>query len=124
MKDRLKEIIDAERWDERLGTLNAINATLHNSALDRVESKVRELLPPVMKPELNKASAPKMMKRYSEDCKPEAAGWYWVAYRGYEPEPEYFDGFTWFESESGNETILDPLLWLEMDPPTIPEGGA
>ena len=57
MKDRLKEIIDAERWDERLGTLNAINATLHNSALDRVESKVRELLPPVMKPELAEAGS-------------------------------------------------------------------
>ena len=72
--------------------------------------------------ELNKASAPKMMKRFSEDCKPEAAGWYWVAYRGYEPAPEFFVGF---ESESRNETIWSPLWWLEMENrPTIPEGEA
>ena len=68
---------------------------------------------------------PKIMKRYPDDGKPDAAGWYWVAYRGYKPvEPEYYSGFDWFESDCEGFKLSDPQFWLEMDPPTIPDGEA
>ena len=71
------------------------------------------------------AKQPRIMKRYPDDGKPTAAGWYWIAYHAYKPEPAYFDGFRWHESESEHEMILDPYWWLEMENrPTIPEGEA
>ena len=73
----------------------------------------------------NTASEPKIMKRYTEDCKPTAPGWYWVAYRGYTPvEPAYYSGLDWFDSDGEGLRMSDPQFWLEMDMPTIPEGEA
>jgi hypothetical protein len=78
--------------------------------------------------ELNKASKPKMMKRYSEDCKPTAPSWSWTADSDYDPVPAYYNGTGWYEGwyESECEVIplSDPQFWLEMEHPTIPEGEA
>jgi hypothetical protein len=62
------------------------------------------------------------MKRYSEDCKPEKPGWYWVAYRTFEPEPAFYGGVTWHDSDLRNDYLRNPNFWLEMEPPEKPEG--
>jgi len=71
---------------------------------------------------------PKIMKLYSEDCRPTAAGWYWIADSDYDPVPAYYNGTGWYEGwyESECEVIplSDPQFWLEMELPTIPEGEA
>jgi hypothetical protein len=51
----LKELIDRERWALAISTDPDENKDAHNISVGRIETKVRELLPPLMKPEFVKA---------------------------------------------------------------------
>ncbi|NTU49786.1 MAG: hypothetical protein HGA87_02645 [Desulfobulbaceae bacterium] len=78
----------------------------------------------------------RIMKRYSEDCKPTTPGWYWAAYAdgpewlssADDPvEPAYYSGSVWyaFDRQWREYQYGTPLFWCEMENcPTIPDGKA
>jgi hypothetical protein len=55
MNNKLKQIIDHERWAMPQAGVTAGIKRNHNESLDRIESKARELLLPAMKPVLVKS---------------------------------------------------------------------
>lgn len=109
------EAIERERWNEKLGTINAINAVLHNDALDRITEA---------------ASKPRVMKRWGADEVPEKSGWYWYVHDPIRPErvPRYYDHKTgeWYiaENPSIDEPVGGAYYWIELEPtPVLPKDG-
>ena len=73
------------------------------------------------------ASKPRVMKRWAEDCRPKAIGWYWAIHSSDEkPTPRYFAWGAWYNclEEDQLRFCVPPLYWLEIEPrPVLPEEG-
>lgn len=107
--NNLLDVIKKERW-----TGNAVPDSYdiavrwHNAGLNAIAKAAKQ---------------PRVMKLWSDNCKPEKSGWYWYQKKTWKtPQPMYYNHNhkLWFESSAGFESLDEnPDNWLELEPTPI-----
>ena len=127
MNEELNQVIEREKWvaankgmclpSNCVGSKEMwMSRKLHNDSLERIAEAAKK---------------PRIMKLWTDDCKPEKSGWYWWCYYANKtPIPAYYettrDGYgQWFDSNCNEWTPKSykrPIYFLELEPiPILPE---
>ena len=109
MSEELLKVIESEEWgDQYAGRAGDCFMYKHNESLERIAEAAKK---------------PRVMKVWSEDCKPEKAGLYWIKELGC--EKIFAKMLTVMEIQDGVAYCLPNkriACWLEIEPtPILPE---